>query len=168
MDTAMTEVRELAAEFREQQVRNSVYTREEIEAMTSPQAECSWAPKGILHGPSTYIAWSSGDRVIAGVEIWQQMRDRFYYLDMLVRDQAPAYKGVGVVVARKAIGLLMRQTEETPFGVRLHAMKKEERLVDWWSDEVLYMQPNIDDAFVRTADHYFPAVGWLLRATPQQ
>lgn len=46
-------------------------------------------------------------------------------------------------------------------------MEREPKLVEWWSD-VLQMQPDIRDAFVRYSHLYFPAVGWILRATPQQ
>lgn len=123
--------------------------------------------EGSAARPSAFVARSDDGRVIAGVEIWKQIGDRFCYLDLLVRDQAQEYRGVGKEVALEAIGWLMRQTEEGPYGVRVHAMAREERLVEWWSDEVLRMPPNIHDAFVRTADHYFPAVGWIIRATPQ-
>jgi hypothetical protein len=162
-------VRRLAAVFQDLQVRRGDYTREEMDAMTDPNAECSWsAPDDMQSAPWTFVALSDEDRVVAGVEIYQQKRDRFWYLDMLVRDQAPAYEDVGRIVALKALGWLMRETEEGPhaYGVRVHAMKRERRLVEWWSDEVLYMQPNIHDAFVRNGAYHFAAVGWIVRATP--
>ena len=45
-------------------------------------------------GPYTFLARSEG-RIIAGVELWQQQRDRYWFLEVLVRDQSPRYKGVG-------------------------------------------------------------------------
>jgi hypothetical protein len=165
------EVRRLAAVFQDEQVRRGDYTREEMDALTDPKAECSWsAPDDMQTAPWTFVARSDENPVIGGVEIYQQKRDRFWYLDMLVRDQAPAYEGVGLTVAREAIGWLMRETESGPhkYGVRVHAMERERRLVEWWSNEVLHMQPTIHDAFVRNGDHHFAAVGWIVRATPQQ
>ncbi len=137
-------------------------------ALMDPHAECSWAaPDDMQGGPWTFVARSDDGQVIAGVELLPQKRDRFWYLDMLVRDQAWNYKGVGAAIANKAIGWLMRETEAGPCGVRLHAMERERRLVDWWN-ELLVQQPDFRDAFVRTADHHFPAVGWIIRATPQR
>ena len=165
------EVRRLAGVFQDEQVRRHDYTRDEMNALTDPKAECSWsAPEDMQTAPWTFVARSHDNRVIAGVEILQQKRDRFWFVDMLVRDQAPIYQGVGRAVALDAIEWLKGQSDGRPhaYGVRVHAMKRETRLVDWWSEEILHKQPDIHDAFVRTADHYFAAVGWIVRATPQR
>ena len=81
------EVRRLAELFREKQVRKGVYSHEQMEAMSSPQAECSWAARGDMQTkPWTLVLRSADDRAIAGVEILQQKRDRYWFLDMLVRN----------------------------------------------------------------------------------
>ena len=112
VDHRVDEVLQLAALFQNVQVPE-VYSSEEMDALTDPQAECSWAPKGMLHGPLAFVARSDGGRVIAGVEIWKQMRDRVYYLDLLVRDQAQEYRGwERRSPSRRSAGLSGRQRKD--------------------------------------------------------
>jgi hypothetical protein len=119
VEDRVDDVLQLAVLFQATQIPE-VYSREEMNALTNPRGrECSWAaPEEMLSKPWTFVARSNDDRVIAGVEIVQQKRDSFCFLDLLVRDQAPEYKGAGKEVALEAIGWLMRQTEEGPYGVR--------------------------------------------------
>jgi hypothetical protein len=166
-------VRELSAAWHSELVNRGVYTRDEMDAMekpmTHPGRECSWAAApAFMAGPMTLVARFDGE-VIAGVELWRQDRDRFWFLEMLIRDQAPAYKGVGAEVAEAAIAWLWGYLKASGerYGVRVHAMTKEEGAVKFWT-RLLGRDPDFDDAFQRTADFYFPAVGWIIEATPAQ
>ena len=50
-----------------------------------------------MTGPLTTVA-PMQSKVVAGVELWQQLIDRFWSLEGLIRDQAPEFKGVGADV----------------------------------------------------------------------
>lgn len=164
-------VRQLAALWRDEEVRLGIYTKEEMDAlalpMTDPSRECSWAaPENQQQGPWTVRAMSNG-QVIAGVELWMQHRDRYWFLEMLIRDQAATYAGVGREVAMSAIGWVSRLLEETrsPYGLRVHAMAREKRAVKFWTD-LIGRQPDNTDHFQRGREFTFPAVGWLIIPTP--
>jgi NAD(P)-dependent dehydrogenase (short-subunit alcohol dehydrogenase family) len=113
----------------------------------------------------TLTARSDG-QVVAGVELWQQQRDRYWFLEMLIRDQARIYAGVGAEVAKAAIAWLSRFLRETgsPYGVRVHAMAQEERAVKFWTS-LTGRGPDFDDAYQRAGEFRFPAVGWVIIAT---
>ena len=164
-------VRQLAAQWRDEQVRLGIYTRQEMEAlelpMTDPSRECSWAaPSDQQQGPWTLRAMANG-QVIAGVELWMQHRDRYWFLEMLIRDQAPAYAGVGREVARNAFGWVSQYLDATrsPYGLRVHAMAREVRAVNFWTG-LIGREPDARNHFQRGRDFTFPAVGWTIIPTP--
>ena len=164
-------VRHLAALWRDEQVRLGIYSRGEMDALelpiTDPSRECSWAaPENQQQGPWSLRAMANGN-VIAGVELWMQHRDRYWFPEMLIRDQARAYAGVGRQVARNAIGWVSRHLEETgsPYGLRVHAMAREKRAVTFWTD-LIGREPDTTNHFQRGREFTFPAVGWIIIPTP--
>lgn len=164
-------VRHLAALWRDEEVRLGIYTRAEMDALelpiTDPSRECSWvAPPAQQFGPLTLTARSSG-RVIAGVELWQQQRDRYWFLEMLIRDQASDYAGAGRDVARAAVDWLQGFILEanSPYGIRVHAMSRETRAVNFWT-KFLGRGPDSTKHFQRGGGFTFPAVGWIITQTP--
>ncbi len=165
-------VHELSAAWHVEQVRLGIYTHDEMDAlelpMTHPDRECSWvAPPELMYGPMTLTARSKGGEVVAGVELWQQQRDRYWFLEMLIRDQDPTYAGVGKEVTNTAIEWLSGYLKEmrSPFGVKVHAMAQERRAVKFWT-RLMERGPDFDDAYQRAREFFFPAVGWVIVATP--
>lgn len=166
----VSRVRELSVAWHNELVNRGVYMRDETDALEKPIThfgrECSWAPSPeALFGPMTLTARSDA-QVVAGVELWQQPRDRYWFLEMLIRDQSPAYKGVGAQVARAAIAWVVQMaTSGGTYGVRVHAMVREAGAVKFWT-ELMGREPDFDDAYQKTAKYFFPAVGWIILATP--
>ncbi len=158
-------LRELAGIVSDELLRAGLYTEDEMDALDlsaiDGEREVSWAaPAESMAGPLTIVAVSDEDAVVAGVEMWQQQRDRFWFLEVLVRDQAPVYKGAGAAVANAAIAWLVGHSD---YGIRVHAMARETRAVAFWS-RLLGRAPDFSDAFQRSRGFYFPAVGWVIRA----
>jgi hypothetical protein len=164
------ELRRLSAAWLDELVRRMVYSRDEMDALELPTdqgRECSWAaPPELQAGPLTLIA-TAKHQVVAGVELWQQLRDRYWFLEGLVRNQAPAYKGVGREVATAAMAYLFDVIEGSGgrYGMRVHAMSREVGAVKFWTD-LMNRKPDFEDAFMKTPDYLFPAVGWIIVPTP--
>jgi hypothetical protein len=164
-------IRQLAEVWRDEQVRLQIYTRDEMDALelptSDPTRECSWAaPPNQQQGPWSLRAMANG-KVIAGLELWMQHRDRFWFPEMLIRDQAPAYAGVGRDVARSALGWVARHLEEAnePYGLRVHAMEREKRAVKFWTN-LIGRKPDTRAHYQRAGKFTFPAVGWIIIPTP--
>jgi hypothetical protein len=131
------------------------------------QRDCSWAaPPDQQAGPMTLVATSNG-QVMAGIELWQQIRDRYWFLEGLIRDQATTYKGVGAEVADAAIAYLADVIADSGrrYGMRVHAMAREKGAVKFWAD-LLGRKPDFEDAYMKTPGYLFPAVGWIIVPTP--
>jgi GNAT superfamily N-acetyltransferase len=157
---AVPGLRQLSAAWRDQQVRDAVYTPEEMDALESEDRVVSWAaPEDRQHGPYTFLARSEG-RIVAGVELWQQQRDRYWFLEVLVRDQSPRYKGVGHELVDAALEWLAG-VNRNGYGVRVHAMAREDIAVRFWTRH-LNREADFTDAFIRSRTFHFPAVGWVI------
>lgn len=155
------EVRSLGEAWRDVMVEHGVYTQEEMDAQSPKNgAEISWAAPGLMAGPLTTVARVEG-KVIAGVELWRQFRDRFWFLEGLIRDQAPEFKGVGADVVGAAFNWWMDKFGDSGEPLRVHSMVREKGSVHWWTSYI-GRPPDFTDAFVRNGDYYFEAVGWVL------
>jgi len=149
--------------WQRQLVANQTYSAPEMSAMTDPAKVCSWAPPP-LHGPRTTLAMV-GQKVIAGVELWQRRGPTSWFLENLIRDQAPEFKGVG----RDVVEAAMRWWHAT-YGryiteVRVHAMAREPVAVRWWTD-FLQRPPDYSGEFIQSGSMTFPAVGWVVHPRP--
>ena len=137
------------------------YTPEEIAAQEDPVRQCSWAPDPAnLYGPLTTVAMSAG-KVIGGVELWHNYRDAFSFLEMLIRDQAPEFKGVGADLVRAAVSWWIANYASFGYELRVHSMVRETGAVGWWT-RYMSRPSDFTDAFIRHGDFYFPAVGWII------
>jgi hypothetical protein len=135
-------------------VRDGVYTRKEMEALESADHAASWAaPKDEQHGPYTFLARSDG-RIVAGVQLWQQQRDRYSFLEMLVRDQLARYRGVGHELVDVALEWLFGMNRNG-YDVRVHAMAGEEIAVRFWTRH-LRREADFTDAFIQSRTSVFP------------
>jgi len=151
---------QLSAVWRDQQVRDCVYTREEMKALESADHIASWAaPEDEQHGPYTFLARSEG-RIVAGVQLWQQQRDRYWFLEMLVRDQSAKFSGVGHELVDAALEWLAG-VNRNGYGALVHAMAGEEIAVRFWTRH-LRREADFADAFIQSGDFRFPAVGWVI------
>jgi hypothetical protein len=105
------------------------------------------------------IAVSAG-RVVGGVYLYQNRRDRFWFLEVLIRDQATEYEGVGLDVVEAAAAWWRRYGAQG-YQLRVHSMQRETKAVDWW---IRYVgrPPDFTDAFIRNRSYDFPAVGWVI------
>jgi hypothetical protein len=113
-------------------------------------------------GPLPTIA-RAGDRLIAGVDLWQQKREHYWFISDLVRDQSPEFKGVGKDVVEAAIMWWMSQFSRTDWGLRVFAMKRETGAVKWWT-RFLKRSPDLTRESTISRAFVFPAVGWILVA----
>jgi hypothetical protein len=126
--------------------------------------EISWAPpKEDLFGPMTFVGVSSAGAVVGGIELWQNQRDRYWFLELLIRAQAPEYRGLGIDLAQAAMDWVLPFSTGAKYGVRVHAMTREPDAVRFWTRR-LGRVPDFDDAFMRSPDYHFPAVGWVILA----
>ena len=101
--------------------------------------------------------------MIAGVDLWQQKRDHYWFISDLVRHQSPEFKGVGKDVVEAAIMWWMSQFSRTDWGLRVFAMKREVGAVKWWT-QFLKRPPDLWEESTKTGTFIFPAVGWILIA----
>lgn len=134
--------------------QRSVYTAAELAALRTPttqgrQCSCAATPDE-LAGPLTQVALANG-AVVAGVEIWQNQRDRYWLLEGIIRTQDRRFKGAGRDVVSMAITYVSDVIRDSGrrYGLRVHAMARELDAVAW-----------------RINDLFFPAVGWVLVPTP--
>ncbi len=140
-------------------VASGVYSQDEMDAFRG--ADVSWgAEPERMFGPLTTEA-RVGGRVVGGVELWQQQRDEFWFLEAMIRDPAPEFKGVGADVLRATIEWWRVTYAGTGYGLRVHSMVREEAAASWWTWQI-GRPPDFTDAFVRNSHHVFPAVGWIL------
>ena len=165
-------LRQLSAAWREKEIRDGLYTRAEMKEfeLGNQAAEVSWAPPpGQLSHPWTQLAKdiNSGD-VVAGIELYENRRDHFWFLEGLVRNPAPEFKGVGAAVVDAAIAWVMHFLDDikSSKGVRVHAMARDLGAVKWWTG-YFGRPPDFTDAFVKTPSYHFPAVGWEVRPTAE-
>ncbi len=157
---AVPELMRLAAEWRRQLVSDQVYTEVELEALQDPNRETSWAaPPDQQYGPMTMLVRSE-QRVVAGVELWHQHRDRYWFLENLVRDQSPEFKGVGHDVVDAALAWFVGIVRNC-YGLHVHAMAGEPVTVRFWTRQV-GREPDFADAYIRSRTFHFPAVGWII------
>ncbi len=155
------EVRALMRIWLDRLVQRGDYTQEEIAAQEDRARECSWAAEPArMYGPLSTVAMSAG-KVIGGVELWENQRDRFWFLELLVRDQASEFKGVGADLVRAAVGWWIDKYSPYGLSLRVHSMAREAGAVQWWT-KYIGRQPDFADAFIRNADYLFSAVGWII------
>lgn len=104
----------------------------------------------------------------SGVELWQNLRDRFWFLENLIRNQDDRYRGTGREVVSMAIAWLgeVIRVSGRRYGLRVHAMAKV-GAVAWWT-HYLGRDPDFDTAYMKVGDLVFPAFGWILVRTPRQ
>jgi len=141
-------------------IAQGTYTSDEVAAYEDPEAECSWRPEvALLAGPLPTFAVSGG-RVVGGVYLMQNRRDVYWYLEVLIRDPAAEYRGVGFDVVRAAVAW-WKQYASDGWQLRVHSMRRETRAVAWWTRYVR-RSPDFADAFIRTSAYEFPAVGWVI------
>ena len=160
----------MSAAWLDELERKGVYTAAELAALKTPVTqgrECSWAANpDQLAGPLTQVALSDGE-VVAGVELWQNLRDRFWFLENLIRNQDERYRGVGSDVVSMAVAWLSEVIRDSGrrYGLRVHAMAKEQGAVAWWT-RYLGRGPDFDTAYMKVGDLVFPAFGWIIMPTP--
>jgi hypothetical protein len=154
------EVRNLSAMHRDKLIERGVYTREEMDAQVTG-AEISWAAEpSRMFGPLTTAARAE-DKVIGGLEVWHQQRDRFWFLEGLIRDQAPEFKGVGADMYRATLQWWIDTFAGFGDPLKVHSMVREEGAVGWWTTQI-GRPPDFTDAFIKNDPYYFEAVGWIL------
>ena len=160
----VTELADLVRAWFGELVVRGIYTREEMSAQEDPSCTTSWAPVGTkLYGPLTVTAVSKG-RVVAGVELWQQQRDRFWYLEDLVRDQVPEFKGAGRDVVEAARYWWLANLAVNDYQLRVYAI--EPGGIDWWADYT-HRPPDLTGEHMRCGAFNFSAVGWILNRPPK-
>jgi len=105
------------------------------------------------------MAISEG-RVVGGVYLFQNRRDQYWFLEVLIRNPASEYAGVGFDVVQAA-ARWWKRFASTGWQLRVHSMKREVRAVKWWT-RYIGRPPDFEDAFLRTASYYFEAFGWVI------
>lgn len=141
-------------------ISEGVYTADEVAEQEAPPTECSWRPEPKrLAGPLPTVAISAG-RVVGGVYLYQNRRDLYWFLEVLIRDPADEYRGVGFDVVQSAAAWWKRYASAGS-QLRVHSMHREKTAVAWWTRYV-GRSPDFADAFIRTPSYYFPAFGWLI------
>jgi hypothetical protein len=142
-------------------VRRGIYTPEEAAALQDPNGTSSWvAPMDQQFGPLPIIA-RLGDRLIAGVDLWQQKRDHYWFISDLIRDQSVQLKGVGRDIVETAIMWWTDHFARTDWGLRVFAMTREAGAVEWWTD-FLNRPPDLTGESTKSRGFVFGAVGWVL------
>jgi hypothetical protein len=142
-------------------VRRGVYSPEEAAALRDPGAISSWAaPTNQLFGPLP-IAARVENRLIAGVDLWQQQRDHYWFISDLIRDQSPQFTGVGREIVEMAIMWWTHRLARTGYGLRVFAMTREAGAVTWWT-EFLKRRPDLTRESTKSRGYVFGAVGWVL------
>jgi hypothetical protein len=157
------ELRALIERWMDHLVENGTYTSAEMAALRDPNGVRSWAPPP-LHGPRTTLAFLD-KHVISGVELWQRKEPTGWFLDNLIRDQAPEFKGVGREVVENAMGWWASQFRRLDQPLRVHAMVREPGAVKWWTT-FMNRPHDFSGAFVRAHGLKFDAVGWIVYPSP--
>jgi hypothetical protein len=159
----LPELSKLARSWQERLVTSGIYTNAQLDALDDPGRETSWAPQP-LFGPLQTVGRAPTGAVVGGVELWQQQRDKFWFLEGLIRDQSDEYRGLGVDVVTAAIARWRSDFSANGYGLRVHAMSSEKSAVRWWT-RYLGREPNFSDAYVKSGVHRFDAVGWIIVPT---
>ena len=142
-------------------VRRGVYSPEEADALRDPAAISSWAaPMNQMFGPVPIVARME-NRLIAGVDLWQQQRDRYWFISDLVRDQSAQFTGVGREIVEVSIMWWADRLAKTGYGLRVFAMTREVGAVKWWTD-FLKRPPDLTKESTKSRSFVFGAVGWVL------
>jgi hypothetical protein len=142
-------------------VLRGIYTSEEAAALQDPSGISTWvAPDDQQFGPVPIVA-RLGERLIAGVDLWQQKRDRYWFISDLIRDQAPQFKGVGRDLVEVAIMWWASRFARTGWGLRVFAMTPEAGAVKWWTD-FLKRPADLTGESTKARGFVFGAVGWVL------
>lgn len=153
-------MRELSRRHLDHLIAEGVYTAEEVAAQADPAADCSWrAEPERMAGPLPTVAVSSR-RVVGGVYLWQNRRDQYWFLEVLIRDSATEYRGVGFDVVKAAAAWWKRYASDG-WQLRVHSMKRETKAVEWWTRYV-GRPPDFGNAFIRAPSYLFEAVGWVI------
>lgn len=141
-------------------VEDRTYTAQEMAAIRDLDAVRSWAPPP-LHGPRTTLAYVGG-RVVGGAELFQRQNPPAWFLDNLVRDPSPEFKGVGREVVQAAIGwwLALNRFGRLEQPLRVHAMVRETHAREWWT-WFFNRPPDFSGAFVQSRGLRFDAAGWI-------
>jgi hypothetical protein len=154
-----TGIRRLQDEWFEVLIADRVYSREQVEAQKSAkERECSWAP------PAEQLSWPNqfeakvGDQVVGGLALYKNLRDGYWFVDNVIRDQNDAYKRVGRDLVRAALAVLWSRGV---LHVRVHSLVLEEKSGRYWR-WLLARGPDFDDASLRAGDFEFKAVGWII------
>jgi len=156
-------LKKLSDDWYEGLVRDGTYTRDEVHALAAPRKKVSWVPpKKKLFGPVTFVA-ISGDRVIGGVDLYQNQRDGYWFLEQMIRDQAPGFHGVGKPLYDAAVAWLVSTLQGGYFELRVHSLNKEQRSLRFWTNYVFQRSPDFRDAFVKSRGKTFDAVYWISR-----
>ena len=157
---ANPELRALMDRAMHRLVEDGTYTADEMAAIRDPSGVRSWAPPP-LHGPRTTLALI-GDRVVGGAELFQRQNPPSWFLDNLVRDPSPEFKGVGREVAQAAIGwwLSLNRFRHLDQPLRVHAIVREAHAVAWWT-RFFNRAPDLPDEYVKAHGLRFDAVGWI-------
>ena len=153
-------MRDLSRRHLDHLITEGVYTADEIAAQSDQAAECSWrAGPELMAGPLPTIAVSTG-HVVGGVYLWQNRRDGYWFFEVLIRDPAAEYRGVGFEVVKAAAAWWKRYASDG-WQLRVHSMQREAKAVAWWTRYV-GRPPDFTDAFIRTRTYSFDAVGWTI------
>ena len=155
------EVRALFQPHRAKLVESGVYSQEEMDAQTSKEADVSWAAdEHQMAGPLTTVARVDG-RVVAGIELWHQRHDRFWFLEGLIRDQAQEFRGVGIDLFHAVFSWWMQNFGDEGEPLKVHSMVRERDAVRWWTRRI-GRPPDFIDAYIESGNYRFEAVGWIL------
>lgn len=156
-------LKKLSDDWYEELVRNKTYTPEQVDALNDPNKDVSWVPpKNQLAGPLTFVA-IAGDRVIGGVELYQNQRDGYWFLDSMIRDQAPSFHGVGKSLYDTAVAWLVNKLQGGYFELRVHSLNGEQRSLQFWTKYVFHRPPDRRGAFVMSRGKRFDAAYWIYR-----
>jgi len=141
-------------------ISKGVYTADEVAAQVDENVECSWmGDRQRVAGPLAIVAVSGG-QVVGGVDLFQNQRDKYWFMDNLIRDPAPDYRGVGIDVV-DAAKAWWNTHGSNGYQLRVHSMVREAKAVAWWTRYV-GRPPDFTDAFRRVRSYDFAAVGWVI------
>jgi hypothetical protein len=157
--TLSTGIRRLQDEWFKVLIADHVYSREQVDAQMSAEVarECSWAP------PPEQLSWPHefnakvGAQVVGGLALYKNLRDGYWFVENVIRDQSDAYKGVGQDLVRAALTFLWSSGVTH---VRVHSLVPEQRSGRYWR-WLLGREPDFD-AYLRAGDFEFKAVGWII------
>jgi hypothetical protein len=152
-------IRRLQDEWFETLIADRVYSREQVDAQTSAKVEreCSWVPSPEqLSWPNEFKA-KVGEQVVGGLALYKNLRDGYWFVENVIRDQGAAYKGVGRDLVRAALTVLWSKGVTH---VRVHSLVPEQRSGRYWR-RLLGREPDFD-AYLRAGGFEFMAIGWII------